>query len=298
MRENEVLRVEKLSKKFKKFQLSDVSFSLDKGYIMGVIGKNGAGKTTLMKVLLGVYTKSQGEIYIDGNRYGKNKIKFKQRIGYISEEDRFIRGKSLTENAKLFGDFYEQFDMEYFKDLLRKYNVDEHKTPDQLSKGMKTKFQLAFTLAHHPKLLLLDEPTGGLDPLFRQEFLSILQGLVEEENMGVIISTHITADLDKIADYIMILNKGKVISLTSKEELMDEYRLVKGPREILRMLPKDLFISLRSNNSGFEGLAHRSSKIVGEEELLHKIVVENPDLSDILYYLTKESYREGAERTC
>ena len=298
MQENEVLRVEKLSKKFRKFQLSDVSFSLDKGYIMGVIGKNGAGKTTLMKVLLGVYTKSQGEIYIDGNRYGKNKIKFKQRIGYISEEDRFIRGKSLTENAKLFGDFYEQFDMEYFKDLLRKYNVDEHKTPDQLSKGMKTKFQLAFTLAHHPKLLLLDEPTGGLDPLFRQEFLSILQGLVEEENMGVIISTHITADLDKIADYIMILNKGKVISLTSKEELMDEYRLVKGPREFLRMLPKDLFISLRSNNNGFEGLAHRSSKIVGQEELLHKIVVENPDLSDILYYLTKESYREGAERTC
>lgn len=295
MRENEVLRVENLSKNFRKFQLSDVSFSLDKGYILGVIGKNGAGKTTLMRVLLGVYTKSQGEIYIDSNRYGKNNIKLRQRIGYISEEDRFIRGKSLIENAKLFGGFYEQFDMEYFKELLQRYNIDENKTPEQLSKGMKTKFQLAFTLAHHPKLLLLDEPTGGLDPLFRQEFLTILQGLVEEENMGVIISTHITADLDKIADYILILNKGNVISLTSKEELMDKYRLVKGPREILRMLPQDLFISLRSNNNGFEGLAHRSNKIVGQEEFLQRIVVENPDLSDILYYLTKDSYKEGAE---
>lgn len=298
MRENEVLRVVNLSKNFRKFQLSDVSFSLDKGYIMGVIGKNGAGKTTLMRVLLGVYTKSRGEIYIDGNRYGKNNIKLRQRIGYISEEDYFIRGKSLIENAKLFGSFYEEFDMGHFKELLLKYNVDENQTPEQLSKGMKTKFQLAFTLAHHPKLLLLDEPTGGLDPLFRQEFLTILQGLVEEENMGVIISTHITADLDKIADYVLILNKGRVISLTSKEELMDEYRLVKGPREILRMLPQDLFISLRSNNNGFEGLAHRSGKITGQEEWLHRMAVETPDLSDILYYLTKDSYKEGAERTC
>lgn len=288
MQANEVVRVEKLSKKFRKFQLSDISFSLDKGFIMGIIGKNGAGKTTLMKLLYGVCEKSQGEVYIHGERYSKNNLKIKQSIGYIAEEDRFLLGKSLLENAKMFGCFYDQFDIEYFKELLRKYNLEEEKTPEQLSKGMKIKFQLAFVLANHPKLLLLDEPTGGLDPLFRQEFLNILQGLVEEENMGVIISTHITTDLDKIADYIMILDKGNIISLTTKEELMDEYRLIKGPREILRRLPMELFISVKSTNTGFEGLAHHSKKITGQEELLHKIVVENPDLSDILYYLTKE----------
>lgn len=288
MQANEAIRVEKLSKKFRKFQLSDISFSLDKGFIMGIIGKNGAGKTTLMKLLYGVYEKSRGEVYINGERYNKNDLKIKQRIGYIAEENRFLLGRSLLENAKMFGGFYDQFDIEYFKELLRKYNLEEDKTPEQLSKGMKIKFQLAFVLANHPKLLLLDEPTGGLDPLFRQEFLNILQGLVEEENMGVIISTHITTDLDKIADYIMILDKGKIISLTTKEELMDEYRLIKGPRELLRRLPMELFISVKSTNTGFEGLAHHSKKIIGQEELLHKIVIENPDLSDILYYLTKE----------
>lgn len=288
MQANEAIRVEKLSKKFRKFQLSDISFSLDKGFIMGIIGKNGAGKTTLMKLLYGVYEKSRGEVYINGERYNKNDLKIKQSIGYIAEENRFLLGRSLLENAKMFGGFYDKFDIEYFKELLRKYNLEEDKTPEQLSKGMKIKFQLAFVLANHPKLLLLDEPTGGLDPLFRQEFLNILQGLVEEENMGVIISTHITTDLDKIADYIMILDKGKIISLTTKEELMDEYRLIKGPRELLRRLPMELFISVKSTNTGFEGLAHHSKKIIGQEELLHKIVIENPDLSDILYYLTKE----------
>lgn len=288
MQANEIIRVEKLSKKYRKFKLSDISFSLDKGFIMGIIGKNGAGKTTLMKLLYGVCEKSQGEVYIDGKRYNKKDLKIKQNIGYIAEENRFLLGKTLLENAKMFGSFYDQFDIEYFKELLCKYNLEEDKTPEQLSKGMKIKFQLAFVLANHPKLLLLDEPTGGLDPLFRQEFLNILQGLVEEENMGVIISTHITTDLDKVADYIMILDKGKIISLTTKEELMDEYRLIKGSREILRRLPMELFISVKSTNTGFEGLAQRSKKIIGQEELLHKIVIENPDLSDILYYLSKE----------
>lgn len=290
MQVNEVIRVENLSKNFRKFNLSDISFSLDKGFIMGIIGRNGAGKTTLMKLLYGVYTKSQGKVYIDGKRFNKKDFKVRQRIGYIAEEDRFLYDKSLLENAKMFGSFYDQFDVDYFKELLCRYNLDEDKTPDQLSKGMKIKFQLAFVLANYPKLLLLDEPTGGLDPIFRQEFLGILQGLVEEENMGVIISTHITTDLDKIADYIMILDKGKVISLSTKEELMDEYRLIKGPREILRSLPKEIFISVKSTNSGFEGLAHHSKKIAGQEEWLHKIVIENPDLSDILYYLTQTSY--------
>ena len=290
MQVNEAIRVENLSKNFRKFNLSDISFSLDKGFIMGIIGRNGAGKTTLMKLLYGVYTKSQGEFYIDGKRSHKKDYKVRQRIGYIAEEDRFLLEKTLLENAKAFGSLYDQFDVDYFKELLCKYNLDEEKTPDQLSKGMKIKFQLAFVLANHPKLLLLDEPTGGLDPIFRQEFLGILQGLVEEENMGVIISTHITTDLDKIADYIMILDKGKMISLSTKEELMDEYRLIKGPREILRSLPKEIFISVKSTNSGFEGLAHHSKKIAGQEEWLHKIVIENPDLSDILYYLTQTSY--------
>ncbi|SHM68825.1 ABC-2 type transport system ATP-binding protein [Anaerosporobacter mobilis DSM 15930] len=290
MQVNEAIRVENLSKNFRKFNLSDISFSLDKGFIMGIIGRNGAGKTTLMKLLYGVYTKSQGEVYIDGKRFYKKDYKVRQRIGYIAEEDRFLLEKTLLENAKAFGSLYDQFDVDYFKELLCKYNLDEEKTPDQLSKGMKIKFQLAFVLANHPKLLLLDEPTGGLDPIFRQEFLGILQGLVEEENMGVIISTHITTDLDKIADYIMILDKGKMISLSTKEELMDEYRLIKGPREILRSLPKEIFISVKSTNSGFEGLAHHSKKIAGQEEWLHKIVIENPDLSDILYYLTQTSY--------
>ncbi|WP_310604335.1 ABC transporter ATP-binding protein [Anaerosporobacter sp.] len=288
MQANEIVRVENLGKKYRKFHLKDINFSLDKGFIMGIIGKNGAGKTTLMNVLLGIRTKSQGEIYIEGKKYEKKDLQVRQEIGYIAEDNRFLLGKSLLDNAIIFGRFYQKFDIEYFEQLLCKYKLDGNKTPEQLSKGMKTKFQLAFTLATHPKLLLLDEPTGGLDPLFRQEFLTILQGLVEEENMGVIISTHITTDLDKIADYIMVLDNGKILSLTTKEELLDEYRLVKGSREILRSIPRDLFVSVKSTKNGFEGLAHHTERIVGQKEWLQKIVIDNANLSDILYYLTKE----------
>ncbi|WP_274380742.1 ABC transporter ATP-binding protein [Anaerosporobacter faecicola] len=296
MQSKEVIRVENLSKKFRRFHLRDVNFSLKEGYIMGVIGKNGAGKTTLMRLLLGVYTANSGEITVNGEKFYKNNCKLRQKIGYIAEDNQFLMSSTLLDNGTILGKFYDDFDLSYYKSLLARFQLDLDKTPNQLSKGMKTKFQLAFTLANHPKILLLDETTAGLDPLFRQEFLQILQSLVDEQGMAILLSSHITTDLDKVADYVMILDEGKVLSLTTKEDLMDEYRLVKGPRELLHQLPNDLLLSVKATNSGFEGLAYRTGKIRGEEEWLRKLVVELPDLSDILYYLTKKNISMREER--
>lgn len=289
MNEIECVRVERLCKKFRKFTIDDVNFSLDKGYIMGVIGKNGAGKTTIMRLLNGVYSKSKGDIFINGFKFEKQNYKMRQMIGFVTEDNIFFGNQSLLDNCRIFGRFYDNFDIAYFRDLLKKMNLNEDQMYDQLSKGMKTKFNLSFVLAYQPKLLLLDEPTGGLDPLFRQEFLRLLQELVEDEKMGIIISTHITTDLDKIADYIMIVDKGKVISYSSKEELMERYRLVKGPRQLFHQFPSDFFVSAKNTENGFEALASRTEKIVGAREELVQFTIEIPTLSDILYYLTKNN---------
>lgn len=285
---NEIISLKNVQKKFHKFKLNNINFSVNKGYIMGIIGKNGAGKTTLMKIMLGVYRKSNGSIQIDGQELTRKNYRLHQLIGFISEDHGFLLSSSLIDNARIFGKFYDSFDLDYFLELLEKWNLDKDKPLGKLSKGMKTKFQLAFTLAYKPRLLLLDEPTGGLDPLFRQEFLRILQELVETEEMGIIISTHITTDLDKIADYIMILDHGEMISISTKEELMDRYRIVKGPVELLRELPKEFFVSVKGTRTSFEGLAYSDKKIIASEDKLKNVIVEFPNLSDILYYLTKE----------
>ena len=219
-----LLEVKGLGKKYFSFELKNVSFSLEPGYILGLTGRNGAGKTTLIKQLIHPETASSGSVIINGIDAKKEPIRAKQEIGVLMEEQPFLMDMTLEMNGIMLGAFYERFDMEKFHAYLKRFELYPDRTYRYLSRGMRMKFQLAFALAHAPKLLLMDEATGGLDVVFRREFYYLLQEAVETELISVIISTHVTEDLDKIADYVAFIEGGRMKFYESKEELCERYR--------------------------------------------------------------------------
>lgn len=289
MMEEKIIEVKELRKKYKDFELRDISFSLDKGYIMGLIGRNGAGKTTLMNCILGKLSYENGSIKIDGKEEQLHRNMAKEDLGFIVEPGPFFQNDSLYRNGKLLGAFYENWDEEYFHRLLVEFELNSSKKYVDLSKGMKTKFQLAFALAHHPKLLILDEPTGGLDPVFRREFLFMIQGEVKESMMSVIISTHLTTDLDKVADYIMMLDNGRQLFYMDKEEMLDEYCLISGNIEMLETLDTEACGRIKTKGSSFTTILKRSAYLRKHKEINREIHVERATIEDIMYYLSERA---------
>ncbi|MBO5351726.1 MAG: ABC transporter ATP-binding protein [Lachnospiraceae bacterium] len=222
--EEALLKVNGISKKYHSFALNEVTFSLEPGYILGLTGRNGAGKTTLIKQLLHPETAASGSVTIAGIDAGKHPVQAKQEMGVLMEEMPFLEDWSLEKNGKLLGAYYEKFSQEAFEKYLRKFELGKGTTYRNLSRGMRMKFQLAFALAYNPKLLLMDEATGGLDVVFRKEFYYLLQEAVEQEMVSVIISTHVTEDLDKVADYVAFMEGGRMKFFESKEELYEKYQ--------------------------------------------------------------------------
>lgn len=217
------LTVKNLTKRYGKFSMENVSLSLERGYILGLVGRNGAGKSTFMKSLLNPSFSDSGDITIFNIDAKKNPYLAKQQIGVLMEELPFLKNRCLEDNGRMLGAFYEQFNMDTFFAYLRKFELGRGALYSELSAGMRMKFQLAFALAHKPKLLLMDEATGGLDVVFRREFFYLLQEAVEKEMVSVIISTHVTEDLDKIADYIACIDHGKLKFYQTKEDLYEKY---------------------------------------------------------------------------
>ena len=219
-----------------KFMLQDISFTLERGYMLGLIGRNGAGKSTLLRILLQSIPRKWGNMEIAGYNVATHAQEAKQLVGYVGEDFYFLPKETLRENGRILGAFYPEFDEAVYLNLLSRFEVGAEKLGSQLSKGETTKAQLAFALAHKPELLLLDEPTGGLDPVVRREFLYVLQSELVEEKMGIIFSTHITEDLDKVADYIAMIDKGGLLFYESKEELLERLTGENGERLSLKQL--------------------------------------------------------------
>ncbi|MBP3616954.1 MAG: ABC transporter ATP-binding protein [Lachnospiraceae bacterium] len=235
------LQVEGVEKNFfhlgeGRFALKDISFTLERGYILGLIGRNGAGKSTLLRILLQSIPRKRGRILIGGYDVATHATEAKKLVGYVGEDFHFLSKETLRENGRVFGMFYPEFDMERYLELLARFELGADKPAGQLSKGETTKAQLAFALAHKPELLLLDEPTGGLDPVVRREFLYVLQSELMDERMSIIFSTHITEDLDKVADYVAMMEKGRLLFFETKDELLEHLAGENGERLTLKQL--------------------------------------------------------------
>ncbi|WP_409347221.1 ABC transporter ATP-binding protein [Paenibacillus sp. MBLB4367] len=269
------------SKQNGEFQLQDISFHVERGYITGLIGPNGSGKTTLIRSIMNLIRPDDGEVLVFGESYRRMEREIKRRIGFVYDEDFFYNHLTVNEMKKIVASFYPTWDNSVFTAYLSQFGIPAKRKIGDLSKGMKSKFALAAALAHEPELLIMDEPTSGLDPVFRREVLAILSEYIRDGERSVLFSTHINADLERIADYIVYIRDGRLHFTGSKEELLDTYVLVKGPLGLLEQnrIP---FVGLQHTSLGFEGLL--LSEHYEEARFGSQLIAEKPSLDDILVY--------------
>jgi ABC-2 type transport system ATP-binding protein len=282
-----ILEVKNLGKSFGDFALKDISFSLDRGYIMGFIGPNGAGKSSTIKLIMNLMNRDTGQINVFGLDNLKHEQKIKNKIGFVYDENVFYEQLTIDEMKRIITPFYRGWDERAFQNYLKEFDLSPRKKIKNLSKGMKMKFSLAIALAHQADLLIMDEPTSGLDPVVRGELLEILTWIIQDENKGIFFSTHITTDLDKIADYVTLIDQGQIVFSCAKDELIDNYGLVKGSKGVLEEHIRKEFIGIKENNFGFEGLVSDKKRI--QKILNQQVVVEKPSLEDLLVYHTRRN---------
>lgn len=280
-----IIEVEKLRKEYKDFVLNDISFELPRGYIMGLIGPNGAGKSTIIKLIMNLVKKDGGKINIFGLDNIQHEIEVKQKVGFVYDENHFYEDLSIDQMKKLIAPFYKYWDEKKFQLYLKQFELNPKKRIKELSKGMKTKFSLAVALSHHADLIIMDEPTSGLDPIFRNEILEILAELLQNENKSVIFSTHITSDLDKIADYITFINKGKMVFSKTKDDILENYAVIKGAKELVDRDVKSEFVGIRESKYGFEALTDNVQRIKSIFE--KEVIIEKATLEDIMLYTVR-----------
>lgn len=271
------LSVKNLQKNYETFSLKDVSFDIPKGYIMGFIGENGAGKTTTLKAMLNIISNDGGTVEVFGKNIIDHELEIKKDIAFVSGES-FYQKSTLRDITSVFKNFYDNWDDQKYLDLLKSFSLDDKKRVDQLSQGMKVKYSIALALSHSAKLLILDEPTSGLDPVARDGLLAIFQDLVEDGEVSILFSTHITSDLDKCADYITFIQDGSIVESCSKDDLIDNHTLITGSTSSLESV-KDKLISYKTNAFGFTGLMKSDVSLANAD-----IKSAPPTLDDIMIY--------------
>jgi len=281
-----ILDINNLRKEFGGFTLDNISFALPRGYIMGFIGPNGSGKTTTLKLIMNLMRADAGTIEVFGQDHIRFEREIKQRIGFVYDEPVYYENLSIRRMTGLISPFYAKWDQSLYEDYLRRFELNADQKIKTLSKGMRTKYALALALSHGAELLIMDEPTAGLDPVFRRELLDILLDVMQREENSILFSTHITSDLDRVADYITFIDRGKIVLSQDKDSLYEQYVLVKGgPGDLTDALRREL-IGVTVSAHGFEGLA--SHPVQGEGLLLDK-----PSLEDIMFFHTRGD-RHGA----
>lgn len=248
------LELKNVCKSFRDFTLNNISFTLPQGYIMGLVGPNGAGKTTTIQLILNMLEKDTGEILVFGKDNVVSEKEIKQDIGIVFDSIFYVDSWTVKDTEKAVSIFYNDWRHDIFNDMVKRFDLPQNKKVGELSRGMQMKLMLACAFSHNAKLLILDEPTSGLDPVTRDEFLEILQDYIKDGERSVLFSTHITSDLEQVADYITLVNQGNMIFTGSMEDLLNSYRLIKGkPRDLTIELEKTI-IGLRKTNMGFDGL--------------------------------------------
>ncbi|HEY5561120.1 MAG TPA: ABC transporter ATP-binding protein [Clostridiaceae bacterium] len=274
-----ILEITNLNKDFTDFKLDNINLTLEKGSIMGFIGENGAGKTTTIRLILNALEKSSGQIKVMGRDNVVEELYVKSQIGYVPDEDYFISNSTLLMHSKTLRLFYDNWSEDIFKSYISRWKIPLNKKISEFSKGMKTKAMFALAFAHNPKVLILDEPTAGLDPMARIELLDILREFVSDGEKSVFFSTHITSDLDKIADYITLIHEGRIIESISADKLEEKYIFLSGSVEDLKGLDNK-FIGLRKGEIVFEGLILRETA----NEFFKAMKGIKPNIENLLTY--------------
>ena len=278
------IELQKVTKKYKGFELKDISFNVPKGCVIGLIGENGAGKTTTIKSILNI-TKSDGTIKIFGKNNKENEKKIKEEIGVVLDDSFLSQYLTAKQINSIMKDVYKTWDEDKYINLLKQFDLPIYKLIKDFSSGMKMKLKIATAISHNPKLLILDEPTSGLDPVVRNEILDIFRKYIEEdETRSILLSTHITTDLEHISDYIVFIEKGKIVFNLQTDELLENYGIIKCSKEdFLRLDEKD-YIAYKKGKYQYEVLTNDKSAIRNKYNIT---TIDKPSIEDIMLFYIK-----------
>ena len=276
-----LIEVKNLNKTYPGFSLKDVSFKVPGGCIMGLIGENGAGKSTTIKAILDLIHTDSGNIRVLGKDIRKKGKEIREDIGVVLDGASFHETLRAKEIGKFMGKIYQNWDEKYYQRLLKTFNIPGNKPIKNFSTGMKMKLMIVAAMAHHPKLLILDEATSGLDPVARDEILDLFFGFIEDGEHSVLIASHITSDLDKVADYVTMIHNGSILFSEEKDQLLEDMGILRCGEEELAGLTDVHVVGVRKNPYGVEAL------IRGREYVKRRypeLVTDRTNIEEIMLY--------------
>lgn len=269
------------------FKLDIPSLKIHKGYITGFIGKNGAGKTTTIKLILDMLRLDEGEIQVEGLSTQNAAEQIKAKIGYVGEPTGYPEESRLKHIKKMIAPFYKTWDEALFEKYVKVFKVNLDKKYGELSTGQKKQFDLIMALAHRPELIILDEPTAGLDPIVRNEILEVLMAHMQDEKVSIFYSTHITSDLEKTCDYLVYIQEGKIRLEAEKDRLLSEYCIVKGSRRLFEDLEiQREVIGFKQTSLGGQALV--KSRSLAEELFGQEVTYSKPTIEEVMLFLAEE----------
>ncbi len=279
-----ILEVKNLSKTYSSFQLKDISFAVPTGSIVGFIGENGAGKTTTIKLILNEIRRDSGSVTVFGMDNIKDERAVKEQMGVVFDESYFHGEFKAADIASILKRIYKNWDDTLYKSYLEQFKLPKDKIIKEYSKGMKMKLSIASALAHKPRLLILDEATSGLDPIMRSEILDIFWDFIQDDSHSILFSSHITSDLERIADYVTFIHEGQIVFDRSKDELVENMAILKCGASDFQKLDRAGLLRWRRNDLGYEALVSdkRSAK-----RMYPNYVIDNASIDDIMLLYVK-----------
>ncbi|WP_419392789.1 ABC transporter ATP-binding protein [Cytobacillus praedii] len=284
-----VVDLKDVTKNLKGFSVNNMNLQVKQGFITGFIGENGAGKSTTIKMIMNLLKPDAGEVKLFGLDYTTHEKEIKERIGFVYDDNVFFEGLNLKDIKRIVGPAYKQWDDTLFYQYVEKFELPLNKAIKTFSKGMQMKASLAIALSHHAELIIMDEPTAGLDPIFKRELLDLLQELMIDGSRTIFFSTHITTDLDRIADYIAFIQNGQLVFNQSINDIAENYALVKGGMELLDRDTEKAFIHIHPAPTGFVALTENIKAV--KNIFGDAVVIERASLEEIMFYMKgRKSY--------
>lgn len=273
------IEVENLKKCYANFSLNNVSFTVPENCITGFIGANGAGKSTTIKSILWLIRTQSGSIRFWGMDFDKHEQELKDRIGVVLDDGSFYDHLTMAQMKGILAPAYSTWNDNAFKSNMEFFSLNPKQKIATLSKGMRAKYALAIALSHDADLLIMDEPTSGLDPIVRREFMDIIRDFMKKDGKSVLFSTHIVSDLERVADMLLLIDKGNIVLQEEKDILLDSHKLIKGKNAELTAENRKLFLSLNETEYGFEGITKSVEQI---KRACPSAIVERTTIEDIM----------------
>ena len=277
------ISVTKVTKKYKGFELRNVTFDVPGGCIMGLVGENGAGKSTLIKIICGVIVNKQGNVSLLGEENVEKFYELRNDVGIVPDDIYFPQKFKVKNVNKMMSLVYDNWDEIAFQGYIKRFDIPKDRKFKDYSLGMKKKLGIAVALSHNTKLLILDEATSGLDPVVRDDFLDILNDFTRDENHTVLFSSHIVSDLEKLCDYIAVINKGKLLMVEEKDVLLDTYCMVNCSKDDIKRIDASAIVGERQSPYGVQAVVKR-------EAVPRDMTVENISIEDLFVYLVRGGY--------